>query len=84
MSITRGDLLHGIAAGTVISAGARPLAAFAAGGLPQVFPASSTGLVYICNPNNPTGTLTPRKNLESLITKLPAEVMILIDEAYQH
>lgn len=45
---------------------------------------SATGLVYLCNPNNPTGTLTPRKNLESLISKLPAEVMILIDEAYHH
>jgi histidinol-phosphate aminotransferase len=45
---------------------------------------SSTGLVYICNPNNPTGTLTPRKNIESLIAKLPADVMILIDEAYHH
>jgi histidinol-phosphate aminotransferase len=45
---------------------------------------SSTGLVYLCNPNNPTGTLTPRKNLESIISKLPANVMILIDEAYHH
>ncbi|HTF25580.1 MAG TPA: histidinol-phosphate transaminase [Candidatus Limnocylindria bacterium] len=45
---------------------------------------SSTGLVYICNPNNPTGTLTPRKNIESFISKLPADVMILIDEAYHH
>ena len=45
---------------------------------------SSTGLVYICNPNNPTGTLTPRKNVESFIGKLPADVMILIDEAYHH
>jgi histidinol-phosphate aminotransferase len=44
----------------------------------------ATALVYICNPNNPTGTLTPRKNLESLISKLPANVMILIDEAYHH
>ena len=45
---------------------------------------SATALVYICNPNNPTGTLTPRKNLEFLISKLPANVMILIDEAYHH
>lgn len=45
---------------------------------------SAAALVYICNPNNPTGTLTPRKNLESLISKLPANVMILIDEAYHH
>ena len=45
---------------------------------------SSIGLVYICNPNNPTGSLTPRKNLESLISKLPSKAMILIDEAYHH
>jgi histidinol-phosphate aminotransferase len=45
---------------------------------------SATGIVYICNPNNPTGTLTPRTNLEALISKLPAGVMILIDEAYHH
>jgi len=45
---------------------------------------SSTGLVYICNPNNPTGTLTLRKSIESFISKLPADVMILIDEAYHH
>jgi histidinol-phosphate aminotransferase len=45
---------------------------------------SATGLVYICNPNNPTGTLTPRKTLESFIGKLPSDVMILIDEAYHH
>ena len=45
---------------------------------------STTALVYLCNPNNPTGTLTPRKNLESLISKLPAEIMILVDEAYHH
>ena len=45
---------------------------------------SSVGLVYICNPNNPTGTLTPRKTLESFISKLPATAMILIDEAYHH
>jgi histidinol-phosphate aminotransferase len=45
---------------------------------------SSTGLVYICNPNNPTGTLTPRKDVESFIRKLPARTAVLIDEAYHH
>jgi histidinol-phosphate aminotransferase len=44
----------------------------------------NTGLVYICNPNNPTGTLTPRKDIEALIRKLPAKAMVLIDEAYHH
>src|SRR5262249_24242348 len=32
---------------------------------------STTGLVYICNPNNPTGTLTPKADLEALLSKLP-------------
>ena len=45
---------------------------------------ATTGLVYICNPNNPTGTLTPRKDLESFIRKLPPTTTVLIDEAYHH
>jgi histidinol-phosphate aminotransferase len=42
----------------------------------------STGLVYICNPNNPTGTLTPRKDLETFLSRLPVNAAVLIDEAY--
>lgn len=45
---------------------------------------SSTGLIYICNPNNPTGSLTPRKDLEDFVRKLPASTTVLIDEAYHH
>jgi histidinol-phosphate aminotransferase len=45
---------------------------------------SNTGLVYIVNPNNPTGTLTPRKDIEAFIAKLPPGVTVLIDEAYHH
>jgi histidinol-phosphate aminotransferase len=45
---------------------------------------SSTGLVYIVNPNNPTGTITPRKDLEAFISKLPSNITVLIDEAYHH
>ena len=45
---------------------------------------SNTGLVYVVNPNNPTGTLTPRKDIEAFIAKLPANVIVLIDEAYHH
>ena len=44
----------------------------------------STGLVYICNPNNPTGSLTPRKDLEAFLRKLPDTATVLIDEAYHH
>src|SRR4029077_9894828 len=45
---------------------------------------ATTGLVYICNPNNPTGSLTSRKDLETFIRKLPATATVLIDEAYHH
>jgi histidinol-phosphate aminotransferase len=44
----------------------------------------STTLVYICNPNNPTASLTPRKDLEEFINKLPASTFAVIDEAYHH
>ena len=46
--------------------------------------ATGSGLVYICNPNNPTGTLTPRADLEAFIRKLPATYAVLMDEAYHH
>ncbi len=45
---------------------------------------AATSLVYICNPNNPTGSLTPRADLESFIRKLPPATTVLIDEAYHH
>src|SRR4029077_4549998 len=43
---------------------------------------ASTGLVYIVNPNNPTGTITPRKDIEAFLAELPANIPVLIDEAY--
>src|SRR5712692_8748143 len=46
--------------------------------------AASAGLVYICNPNNPTGSLTLRKDLETFIRKLPATTHVIMDEAYHH
>ncbi len=45
---------------------------------------ASTGLVYICNPNNPTGSLTSRKDLETFINRLPVTTHVVIDEAYHH
>jgi histidinol-phosphate aminotransferase len=45
---------------------------------------SSASLVYICNPNDPTATLTPRKDIEAFLHKLPPQTMVLIDEAYHH
>ncbi len=42
------------------------------------------GLVYICNPNNPTASLTPRDSIEDFLRRLPRETYVLIDEAYHH
>src|SRR6202041_1222686 len=47
--------------------------------------ASSTpGVIYICNPNNPTGTVTSRADIEYAVAKAPKGTIILIDEAYIH
>jgi histidinol-phosphate aminotransferase len=43
-----------------------------------------TALVYVCNPNNPTASLTSRKDLERFISKLPASTSVILDEAYHH
>lgn len=45
---------------------------------------SHTSLVYICNPNNPTGTITPIKKLKDFLAALPHHIYVLIDEAYHH
>jgi histidinol-phosphate aminotransferase len=45
---------------------------------------ATTTLVYICNPNNPTASLTPRKDLEKFISKLSKSTFVVIDEAYHH
>jgi histidinol-phosphate aminotransferase len=47
--------------------------------------ASTTpGVIYICNPNNPTGTCTPRKDIEYIVAHAPKDAIVLIDEAYIH
>ena len=42
------------------------------------------GVFYICNPNNPTGTLTPKADIEYLLANKPKDSVVLIDEAYIH
>jgi histidinol-phosphate aminotransferase len=46
--------------------------------------APNAGLFYICNPNNPTGTLTSRSDIEYLLANKPAGSVVLLDEAYTH
>jgi histidinol-phosphate aminotransferase len=45
---------------------------------------SNPGVIYICNPNNPTGTLTPRADIEYVIANMPKGCILLLDEAYLH
>ncbi|MEE9177550.1 MAG: histidinol-phosphate transaminase [Acidimicrobiia bacterium] len=41
-----------------------------------------TTLVIICNPNNPTGTVTPGDDIEAFIDAVPESVLVVVDEAY--
>ena len=41
-----------------------------------------TKLIYICNPNNPTGDLLSRAEIENFIKSIPDNIIILVDEAY--
>lgn len=41
-----------------------------------------TKMVFICNPNNPTGTIVSMKDLVEFIEKVPPYVLIILDEAY--
>ena len=45
---------------------------------------ATAGLIYLCNPNNPTGTLTPKSEIEWLVANKPAGTVVMIDEAYTH
>jgi histidinol-phosphate aminotransferase len=44
----------------------------------------NAGLFYICNPNNPTGTVTSRDDIEWLLSNKPKGSILLLDEAYIH
>ena len=41
-----------------------------------------TRIIFIANPNNPTGTLIHQKELDNLIARVPEEIVIVLDEAY--
>ncbi|MTI83355.1 MAG: histidinol-phosphate transaminase [Firmicutes bacterium] len=39
-------------------------------------------LIYICNPNNPTGTMLEPQKVQRFLSKIPSHVMVMLDEAY--
>ncbi|MEX2206311.1 MAG: pyridoxal phosphate-dependent aminotransferase, partial [Myxococcota bacterium] len=53
-------------------------------GMVEAAKAKPPGLFYVCNPNNPTGSITPRAEIEWLIANKPAGSIVLLDEAYIH
>jgi histidinol-phosphate aminotransferase len=61
-----------------------PLTSSFSNDLPKMTAAANKGLIYICNPNNPTASITPKNELSEFITKTPRETMVLVDEAYYH
>ena len=45
---------------------------------------SDAGVFYVCNPNNPSGTLTSHSDIEYLAANKPKDAIVLVDEAYIH
>ena len=43
-----------------------------------------TRLIFVCNPNNPTGTVVGAAELERFVAAVPHDVLVVIDEAYVH
>jgi len=41
-----------------------------------------TKLIFVCNPNNPTGTIVSKAEVETFMAKVPANVLVVFDEAY--
>lgn len=41
-----------------------------------------TKVVYLCNPNNPTGTIFDREEFETFMNRVPEHVLVILDEAY--
>jgi histidinol-phosphate aminotransferase len=52
--------------------------------LEKMLGAAKKGLIYLCNPNNPTGSITSKNEVRDFIAKVPEDTMILVDEAYYH
>jgi histidinol-phosphate aminotransferase len=61
-----------------------PLTSAFAHDLARMGAVAKGGLIYICNPNNPTASITPDNDLRNFIASTSPDVTILVDEAYFH
>ncbi|PYJ74381.1 MAG: aminotransferase, partial [Verrucomicrobia bacterium] len=59
-----------------------PLTSSFAHDLPKMSAAAKNGLIYICNPNNPTASITPKNDLREFIANTPHESMIPLVKDY--
>jgi histidinol-phosphate aminotransferase len=61
-----------------------PLTSTFAHDLPKMLSAAQNGVIYVCNPNNPTASITPKNLVRDFMAKTPPETIVLVDEAYFH
>jgi histidinol-phosphate aminotransferase len=52
--------------------------------LPRMLEVKNAGLIYICNPNNPTATITRKDRVSDFLEAVPESTAVLVDEAYFH
>jgi histidinol-phosphate aminotransferase len=67
---------HGVPVIVPLRDGRHDLAAMARAITPR------TKLLFVCNPNNPTGTMVSATEIDALMAKVPAHVIVVFDEAY--
>ncbi len=68
--------VHGVPVIAPLKDGRHDLAAMAKAITPR------TKLLFVCNPNNPTGTMVSAAEIDALMAKVPAHAIVVFDEAY--
>jgi histidinol-phosphate aminotransferase len=61
-----------------------PLTAGYAHDVAKMGAVEGAGVIYICNPNNPTASITGKQDIRSFLQSVPADTVVLVDEAYFH
>ena len=61
-----------------------PLTSTYAHDLAKMAAVQNAGAIYVCNPNNPTASITGKQVVRSFLEALPQDTVVLVDEAYFH